>query len=155
MRSKALVSEIAKKDSNQFADILSSYVSKNILTSSSKTNSTAEKKIDPQNRRLLSYLFTGTRGGAKRLRIILTLAEKPLNLHQISKELHLDYKAIQFHMEVLEKNNLVSRAGDHYGVLFFLSTFLEYNIEAFNEIVEKLYNSLQPVSNEEKTGRES
>jgi polyhydroxyalkanoate synthesis regulator protein len=49
-------------------------------------------------------------------------------------------------MEVLEKNNLVSRAGERYGALFFLSTFLEHNIEAFNEIVEKLYRSINTVS---------
>lgn len=97
------------------------------------------RKSDSQTRRLLSYLFTGTRGGANRLRIILLLSDKPLNAHQISKELNLDYNAIQFHMDVLEKNNLVSKTGQHYGTMFFLSTFLEYNINAFNEIVSKFY----------------
>ena len=77
------------------------------------------------------------------------MAERPSNLHQIAKELGLDYNAIQFHIEVLEKNNMVSRVGERYGVLFFLSTFLEHNIEAFNEIVEKLYQSVNVVSVDE------
>jgi hypothetical protein len=36
---------------------------------------------------------------------------------------------------------MVSRGGEGYGTLFFLSTFLEYNIEAFNEIIGKLKQS--------------
>ncbi|MBI3842991.1 MAG: winged helix-turn-helix transcriptional regulator [Thaumarchaeota archaeon] len=120
-----------------------------MLKSSSEADSVAKSKTDPNTRRLISYLFTGTRGGANRLRIILLLAERPLNLHQISKELGLDYNAIQFHIEVLEKNNLVSRVGERYGALFFLSTFLEHNIEAFNEIIVKLYKSLNMKSFEE------
>ncbi len=142
MKSRTIVSELLSKDSqNQFCRILSEYVSKK-TSGSLKTDSGTKSKIDPNTRRLLSYLFTGTRGGTNRLRIILLLAERPLNLNQIAKELALDYNAIQFHIEVLEKNNLVSRVGERYGVLFFLSTFLEHNIEAFNEIAVKLYKSL-------------
>ena len=150
MKSKTIMSELVSKGSqNQFCKILYEYVSKNNLAASSQANSLAKGKIDPQTRRLLSYLFTGTRGGANRLRIIFLLAERPSNLHQIAKELGLDYNAIQFHIEVLEKNNMVSRVGERYGVLFFLSTFLEHNIEAFNEIVEKLYQSVNVVSVDE------
>ena len=149
MKTKTIVSELVHKDAqNQFCRTLSDYVSKNMLASFSEEDSVAKRKIDPNTRRLISYLFTGTRGGANRLRIILLLAQRPLNLHQISKELVLDYNAIQFHIEVLEKNNLVSRAGERYGALFFLSTFLEHNIEAFNEIVLKLYKSLNMKSSE-------
>lgn len=95
-----------------------------------------EHKVDPQTRRLLSYLFTGTRGGPTRMRILLLLAQRPLNTHQIAESLGFDYKAIDYQLEVLEKNNLVSKTGPRYGTIFFLSSFLEYNISAFNEIVE-------------------
>ena len=95
-----------------------------------------ERKVDPQTRRLLTYLFTGTRGGPTRLKILLLLAQKPLNTHQIAESLGFDYKAIDYQLEVLEKNNLVSKTGPRYGTIFFLSAFLEYNISAFNEIVE-------------------
>ncbi len=138
MKSKIIVSQLASEDSqNTLRKLVSDYVSKNIPGESAKPT----HRIDQQTRRLLSYLFTGTRGGANRLRIILLLTERPRNANQIAKELGLDYNAIEFHVGVLEKNNMISRQGERYGILFFLSTFLEHNIEAFNEIVEKLNQS--------------
>jgi predicted transcriptional regulator len=66
------------------------------------------------------------------------LLDQPYNTHQLSKELGLDYKAIQHHMKVLEKNNMVSKIGEKYGAIFHLSTFLEINIGALDEAIEKL-----------------
>ena len=97
-----------------------------------------QRKPDKQTRKLLLYLFTSTRGGFTRLRIIMHLLEQPYNTHQLSKELDLDYKAIQHHMKVLEKNNMVSKIGEKYGAIFHLSTFLEININALDEAIEKL-----------------
>ena len=85
-------------------------------------------KTDKQTRKLLLYLFTSTRGGFTRLRIIIHLLEKPYNTHQLAKELDLDYKAVQHHMKVLEKNNMVSKIGEKYGAIFHLSNFIEINI---------------------------
>jgi len=98
----------------------------------------AQRKPDKQTRKLLLYLFTSTRGGFTRLRIIMHLLDTPYNTHQLSKELGLDYKAIQHHMKVLEKNNMVSKIGEKYGAIFHLSTFLEININALDEAIEKL-----------------
>ncbi len=97
-----------------------------------------QRKPDKQTRKLLLYLFTSTRGGFTRLRIIMHLLDQPYNTHQLSKELDLDYKAIQHHMKVLEKNNMVSKIGEKYGAIFHLSTFLEININALDEAIEKL-----------------
>ncbi len=96
------------------------------------------RKPDRQTRKLLLYLFTSTRGGFTRLRIIILLLQKPLNTHQLAQELQLDYKAIQHHMHVLEKNNLVTKIGEKYGALFHLSNFLEINIGALDEAIDKL-----------------
>ena len=41
-------------------------------------------------------------------------------------------------MKVLEKNNLVTKVGDKYGAIFHLSNFLEINIRALDEAIEKL-----------------
>ncbi len=86
---------------------------------------------DPDAKRLLWFVFAGSRGGLNRLRIISSLKEKPLNTNQLAKELGLDYKAIQHHIKVLEKNNLITKIGEKYGVTFFISTFLEVNMETF------------------------
>jgi predicted transcriptional regulator len=97
-----------------------------------------QRKPDRETRKLLFYLFTSTRGGLTRLRIIMLLLEKSFNTHQLSQELHLDYKAVQHHMKVLEKNNMVSKIGEKYGAVYHLSNFLEINISALDEAIDKL-----------------
>ena len=68
----------------------------------------------------------------------MNLLEKPCNTHQLAQELNLDYKAVQHHMKVLEKNNMVAKIGEKYGALFHLSNFLEFNIRALDEAIDKL-----------------
>lgn len=93
---------------------------------------------DPYAKRLLWFVFAGSKGGLNRIRFISTIRKTPLNANQLAKELGLDYKAIQHHVNVLEKNNLITRVGDKYGAVFFISTFLEVNLETFDEIILKL-----------------
>jgi DNA-binding transcriptional ArsR family regulator len=97
-----------------------------------------QRKPDKQTRKLLLYLFTSTRGGFTRLRIIINLLDQPYNTHQLSQKLELDYKAVQHHMKVLEKNNMISKIGEKYGAIFHLSNFLEINISALDEAIDKL-----------------
>lgn len=108
---------------------------KEIIRSKSEDD---QRKPDKETRKLLFYLFTSTRGGFTRLRIIMLLLERPLNTHQLSQELDLDYKAVQHHMKVLEKNNMISKIGDKYGAIYHLSNFLEFNIRALDEAIDKL-----------------
>ena len=96
---------------------------------------------DPHAKRLLWFIFGASRGGLNRLRIISSIKEKPLNTNQLAKELGLDYKAIQHHIKILEKNNLITKIGEKYGVTYFISTFLEVNMETFEEIAAKLDKS--------------
>ena len=108
---------------------------KELIRSSSNA---CQRKPDKQARKLLLYLFTSTRGGFTRLRIIMMLLESPYNTHQLAKALDLDYKSVQHHIKVLEKNNLVSKIGERYGAIFHLSIFLEMNIGALDEAIDKL-----------------
>ncbi len=101
-----------------------------------------QRKPDKQTRKLLLYLFTSTRGGFTRLRIIMHLLDQPYNTHQLAKELGLDYKAVQHHLKVLGRNNMVSKIGEKYGAIFHLSNFLEINIGALDEAIEKLDRKL-------------
>jgi DNA-binding transcriptional ArsR family regulator len=89
---------------------------------------------DPEAKRLLWFLFAGSRGGENRIRIIDLLRAQPYNMNQLAEALGLDYKAVQHHVGVLEKNNMVTRAGEKYGVLYFISNYLEANVEAFSEV---------------------
>jgi DNA-binding transcriptional ArsR family regulator len=105
-------------------------------------HTTEPRKIDKQTRKLLLYLFTSTRGGFSRLRIIIHLLDQPCNTHQLAKKIDLDYKAVQHHLKVLEKNNMVSKIGEKYGAIFQLSNFLEIHIGALDEAIEKLDRKL-------------
>jgi len=93
---------------------------------------------DPNAKRLLWFLFAGSRGGDNRMKIIDLLKERPYNINQLSESLRLDYKAIQHHILVLQKNNIITKMGEKYGALYFISNYLEANIEAFNEIKSKI-----------------
>ncbi len=96
---------------------------------------------DPDAKRLLWFVFAASRGGLNRLKIISKLKENPLNTNQLAKELILDYNAIQHQIKVLEKNNMITKVGEKYGITFFISTFLEVNMETFEEIERKLDKS--------------
>jgi DNA-binding transcriptional ArsR family regulator len=93
---------------------------------------------DPNAKRILWYIFAGTRGGRNRMKIIELLKDRPYNINQLAETLGLDYKAIQHHILVLERNNLVNRVGERYGILYFISNYLEANIQAFNDMRAKI-----------------
>jgi DNA-binding transcriptional ArsR family regulator len=99
---------------------------------------------DPEAKRLLWYLFAGSRGGENRIRIIDLLKEQPQNMNQLAEALSVDYKAVQHHIGVLEKNNMVTKTGEKYGMIYFISNYLEANIEAFNDVRWQLRRRREP-----------
>ena len=96
---------------------------------------------DPDVKRLLWFIFTGSRGGLNRLKIISKIRINPQNINQLAKEMNIDYKEIQHNIKVLEKNNLITKMGEKYGVAYFPSSFLEANMVTFEEIEGKLDKS--------------
>jgi len=85
-------------------------------------------------------LFVGSRGATNRIRIMSSLRKRPSNRNLLSIELDLDYKNIQHHLKVLEKNNLVIKTGNRYGLTFCVSALFENNENVFDEIVDRLKN---------------
>ena len=92
---------------------------------------------DPNAKRLLWFLFAGSRGGDNRMKIIDLLKERPYNINQLSESLRLDYKAIQHHISVLQKNNVITKM-EKNTEYYTLSPIIEANIDAFNEIRSKI-----------------
>jgi len=90
--------------------------------------------VDPELRRLLWFLLGGKRGGENRARIIQTLRVRPRNLNQLSKDLNLQYKAIQHHVQVLLNSSLLVPSGEGYGTVYLLSPWLRHHIEIFDEV---------------------
>ena len=93
---------------------------------------------DPNAKRLFWFLFAGTRGGMNRISIIELLIQQPYNINQLAEIIKIDYKAIQHHIRVLEKNNLITSSGEKYGVLYFISNYFEVNIDAFKEVKSQM-----------------
>lgn len=89
---------------------------------------------DPHTRRLMWFVFAGSRGGPNRARLVRRITESPANANQLAGALGIDYKAVQHHLRVLEKNGMVERAGGKYGAAYFASGLLESNMESFREL---------------------
>lgn len=88
---------------------------------------------------LLGWLIAGTRGGITRARIIRTLKETPQNANQLANLLKMDYRTIRHHLKILQKNRIITSAGDRYGTTYFLSPVMEENYALFEEILNKIW----------------
>lgn len=103
------------------------------------------KKNEKQDRdmeKFLSAVFNGMQGRYTRLKIILAIAQTPMNISQLSKEIGYDYKSVQHNIRILEKNNLIESVGDGYGDQFFVSEFLNVNLPTLLEVIEKVDRKL-------------
>ena len=99
--------------------------------------------------RLLWWLFAGSMGGKNRARIARLLMDEPCNLNRISEKLDLNYKTAQHHVRILEENNILTGQGQHYGKIYFPSSFLEENKEDFEKIwVRVMRNGLSDKDDE-------
>ena len=87
---------------------------------------------------LLGWLIAGTRGGPTRAKIIGALKETPQNANQLATSLKMDYKTMRHHLEVLEKNKIITSIGDRYGATYFLTQTMEENFVMFEEIMKKI-----------------
>lgn len=70
--------------------------------------------------RLLFWLLSATKGGPTRVRVLVALRKKPMNLRQLSLSLGMDYKSVKAHAELLLKNGVLDAQGK-YGAMYFIS----------------------------------
>ena len=101
---------------------------------------TIKAKSPLQTKMVFWFLFVGSRGATNRIRIMSALRKRPSNKNQLATELGIDYKGIQHHLKVLEKNNLVRKTGNHYDVVYCVSPLFENTEIVFDEIVYRLKN---------------
>ena len=94
-------------------------------------------------KQLLQWLIAGTRGGANRAQIIEAIREEPRNANQLASLLGVDYRTIRHHLDVLEKNGLITSMGEQYGKMYFLSNELEENFGVFEEIWNEIGKKLK------------
>lgn len=89
-------------------------------------------------RRVIWWVFTGTRGGTNRARIVIALKEQPMNANQLPQRMGMDYKTIRHHLRVLMKNHLIVQSGEAYAAMYFLSPELVENYDEFLGIWERI-----------------
>jgi DNA-binding transcriptional ArsR family regulator len=91
---------------------------------------------------LLGWLIAGSKGGLMRAKMIEILKETPQNANQLATSLEVDYKTIRHHIDVLEKNNMITSGGGAkgvYGITYFLSPELEENYADFEDIRKRMW----------------
>lgn len=90
--------------------------------------------MSSQGKQILWWLIAGSKGGVNRARIINALHTRPYNANQLTQELALDYKTVRHHLDVLKKHQVISRMGEGYGAMYFLSDRMEKGFDDFLEI---------------------
>ena len=95
-------------------------------------------ECNPQFKRILWYVFFGTRGGPTRIKIVDLIMDRPYNINQLSTEMKMDYKSIQHHIKILEDNKIILPEEKKYGTMYFHSPTFEQALEVFNEIKGKM-----------------
>jgi len=105
------------------------------LRTTAREDSKASLYGEKYLKRLLWYLFAGTRGGPSRAEIIKAIQNRPSNANQLAQILRVDYKTIQHHVRVLEENGLIvpSDRGT-YGAVLFLTPKMEEALPILDEI---------------------
>ena len=92
--------------------------------------------LDPAFKRVIIFIFVGSRGGHNRVRIVELLREEPMNPNRISERLELDYKTVQHHLKLLDENGMIvsSSPKGTYGAVYFLSPYAEKHLEAMRQM---------------------
>jgi len=88
--------------------------------------------------RVLWWLFGSSAGASTRIRVVLVIRERPRNALQIAEALGIDYTTVRHHLRILEKNGLISTAGNRYGQVYFLSNTMESRWSVFERIAENV-----------------
>ncbi len=91
----------------------------------------------------LYWILVGTMGGTNRLRILKELLKRPQNTNNLSKTLRLDFKTVQYHLNVLEKNGFVTyQGGGGFSKLYFPSKLVEENVDVLKDIMKNMEEEL-------------
>jgi len=103
-------------------------------------------------KRLFWWILVGTTGGLNRARILHELTKTPRNANELANRLKLDYKTTRHHLDMLEKNRLITTIGNKYGIMYFPSQLLEENMQFFKEIWDKI--GKKEMNNKNNNGEE-
>ncbi len=93
---------------------------------------------DKDLKRLLIWLIGGSRGGLMRYRILAALRKRPMNPNQLAKYLNVNYRTVLYHLEILEKNGLIIKAGEGYGAPYLISDELDSKWNVLIDVIRMI-----------------
>lgn len=93
---------------------------------------------DKDLKRLLIWLIGGSKGGLMRYKILATLRRRPMNPNQLAKHLNVNYRTILYHLEILERNGLIIKAGEGYGAPYLVSDELNSKWSVLMDVVKMI-----------------
>ncbi|WP_409200724.1 ArsR/SmtB family transcription factor [Methanobrevibacter sp. DSM 116169] len=83
---------------------------------------------------LFNSLFLSSRGGKTRIKIVEALFKKSYNTNQLAKTLGMQYRTINYHLEILLDKEIVEKEDKKYGASYFISNKLYKNKKYLEEI---------------------
>jgi predicted ArsR family transcriptional regulator len=83
------------------------------------------------------YVFTGTRGGATRRRLVHALAERPRTVPQLAADLNLEDTTIRHHLGVLLDNGVLTNSGGGESAVYRPSERAKRHWDTIETIVEQ------------------
>ena len=111
---------------------------KNIFYFFNSVQGPTKSSQDPRFRMILWLIIAGTRGGINRARILNLIKENPTNANKIATILKLDHKTVIHHIEILLKNDLISKDNKDYGSTYNLTQIMKDNQNVLAEIMGKI-----------------
>ena len=86
----------------------------------------------------MADLLLGRKGGKTTMKIIDQLLYRPHSITQLSKILKLDYKTVQYHIELILNIELVEHNNKKYGTLYYPTKKLINNLNEYRQIKKYL-----------------
>jgi DNA-binding transcriptional ArsR family regulator len=87
---------------------------------------------------VLWQALAGTRGGPNRVRILRAVDRRPRNANQLADDLELAYNTVRHHLEVLERNGILTSSEADYGRVYLPSDRVRNHWEVVEEIVDRI-----------------
>ena len=86
---------------------------------------------------VLWQTLAGTRGGPNRARVLRALDERPRNANRLANDLNLAYNTVRHHLDVLERNGIITSGDQSYGTVYLPSDRTLDHWETVEEIISQ------------------
>ena len=87
---------------------------------------------------VLWQVLAGTRGGPNRARLLRAVDERPRNANRLSEDLDLAYNTVRHHLDVLERNGVVTSGEAEYGKVYLPSEHARAHWSTVEEIITQV-----------------